>query len=207
MSIVTIDFDVSGAAILPNNGGDTSELGYTDEHIKLHLLIDKDEIIDSKSGNNYQIDPKCEEELKTKHLFMALPKESIIDDEIKDKAKEEHSGTEKDLTDLEIEGESAEKEAEGKESDHEDVECGCVNGECLPGKIECNKCHDGWHGTRCDIEKDQPSEHKEDEILEKADETFGGESDIELEDKAPEAHDLGTTEGLDANAKVEHAPE
>lgn len=35
MSIVTIDFEISGAAILPNNGGDTNELGYKDEHIKL----------------------------------------------------------------------------------------------------------------------------------------------------------------------------
>jgi len=44
----------------------------------------------------------------------------------------------------------------------------------------------------------------EDEIKDKEDQTFGGESDLEVEDKAPEAHDLGTTEGVDTDA---HAPE
>lgn len=178
MSIVTLDFEVSGAAILPNNGADTNELGYQDEHIALHLLVDKEEIVDASSGNHYEIDPKCEEELKKKHLSMALPKETIIDDEIKDKALEEHSGTEKDVTDLEGEGEEADKHAEGKELD-DLVECGCVNGDCLPGKKECSKCHDGWHGTRCDLPKTEVNHDKEDDIKEAEDETFGGESDIE----------------------------
>lgn len=59
MSIVTIDFEVSGAAILPNAGADTSELGYKDEHIKLHLQIEKEEIIEASSGNHYEMDSKC----------------------------------------------------------------------------------------------------------------------------------------------------
>lgn len=136
---------------------------------------------------------------------MALPKETMIDDEIKDKAKEEHSGTEKDVTDLEEEGEEAEKKAEGKPSEDEsEVECGCVNGDCLPGKQECNKCHPGWHGTRCDLEDTKPinSVNDADEIKEKEDETFGGESDLEKDDTAPEVHDLGTTEGVDPEAKT-----
>lgn len=111
MAIVTIDFEVSGAAILPNNGGDTNELGYKDEHIKLYVKIAKDEITDMKSGNAYEIDPMCTRDLESKHLNMALPRETIIDDKIKDKVKEERSGTEKDVTDLEDEGEAAEKEA------------------------------------------------------------------------------------------------
>jgi len=164
-SIVNLEFEVSGAAILPNAGADTNELGYQDEHITLHLKIEKDEVVDSKSGNPYEISEPVVEELKTSHLFMSLPKETMIDDEIKDKVKEDHSGTEKDVTDLESEGDEHEKIAEGKEDDHDETlhMCECVNGTCLPMKKECDKCHDGWHGKRCDLPKDEPL-NKEDEI-------------------------------------------
>lgn len=75
------------------------------------------------------------------------------------------------------------------------MECGCVNGDCEPGKSECKSCHAGWHGDRCDIE-DKSKQTHEDEIEEKEDLTFGGEEDLDNEDIAPVAHDLGTTEGI-----------
>lgn len=135
MYIATIDFEVSGAAILPNAGTDTAELGYKDEHITIKLNINGK--LHDGQDDFYEVAPTCKEEMETKHLLMALPKQTLIDDEIEDKAKEEHSGTEKDVTDLEDEGLDAEKKADGKHSeasDAEHVECGCVNGECEAGK-------------------------------------------------------------------------
>jgi len=73
-------------------------------------------VVDSKSGNPYEISPTVVEELKTKHLSMALPKETLVDDEIKDKIKEDHSGTEKDVTDLESEGDENEKIAKERKT-------------------------------------------------------------------------------------------
>jgi len=31
------------------------------------------------------------------------------------------------------------------------VKCICVNGDCLPGESQCNKCYSGWKGRMCDI--------------------------------------------------------
>jgi len=81
---------------------------------------------------------------------MSLPKEAVEDDAADRKTKD-LSDSEVGLDKLEKEEELSEDEKEGHSEKHKEVICECVNGDCKPGKAECNSCIKGFHGTLCDI--------------------------------------------------------
>lgn len=40
-----------------------------------------------------------------------------------------------------------------KKEHEKQVDCLCVHGTCKKGESKCDKCFEGWTGTRCDLQK------------------------------------------------------